>query len=159
MEAQTWTISGKRAKSGKGHVVPLSSLAMEVLRSLPCVSDYVIASTKSDGPVSGFSKQKLRCDKMSGVTDWRVHDLRRTAATKMRSLGVDRLTVSKVLNHQEADVTRLYDRYSADPEKRQALERWSEELRRIVQGRKAERVVNLRGGAQAGRVAATSTPA
>ncbi len=147
MDTQTWTISGKRAKSGKGHVVPLSTMAMDVLRALPRVGEYVIASGKTGGPVSGFSKQKLRCDKISGVTDWRVHDLRRTAATKMRSLGVDRLTVSKVLNHQEAGVTRLYDRYSADPEKRQALERWSEELRRIVEGRKAGKVVNLHGGA------------
>lgn len=146
MDAQTWTISGMRSKSGRGHVLPLSSLAMEVLGSLPRVGDHVIVSSKTGGPVSGFSKAKRRCDELSGVTDWRVHDLRRTAATKMRSLGVERLTVSKVLNHEESGVTKVYDRYAADPEKRQALERWGEELRRIVEGRKAGKVVNLRGG-------------
>ena len=35
-------------------------------------------------------------------------------ATQMRSLGVDRLVVSKLLNHAEAGITKTYDRYAAD---------------------------------------------
>ena len=50
----------------------------------------------------------------------------------MRSIGIDRLVVSKILNHAESGVTKIYDRYSADPEKTAALERWANHLRKIV---------------------------
>jgi integrase len=32
---------------------------------------------------------------------WTPHDLRRTAASKMRSLGVDRRVVQGILNHKD----------------------------------------------------------
>ena len=54
--------------------------------------------------------------------------------------GIDRLVVSKVLNHVESGVTKVYDRYSYDPEKRSALDRWAAELQRIVAGKSEERV-------------------
>jgi integrase len=66
--------------------------------------------------------------------DFRGHDLRRTAATKMAEAGVPRQHISLVLNHVEsgARVTRIYDRYSYDAEKRAALEAWVEKLRAIL---------------------------
>ena len=67
----------------------------------------------------------------------------RTVATNLRELGADRLTVSKVLNHAESGVTKIYDRYAADPEKRQALERWANRLQAIVSGEPGK-VVRLR---------------
>lgn len=94
--------------------------------------------------MSGFSKAKRRCDRLSGVQGWRIHDLRRTVATNMREFGVDRLTVSKVLNHAESGVTQIYDRYAADPEKRRALERWANRLEALVDGQEGK-VVTLRG--------------
>ena len=63
-----------------------------------------------------------------------LHDLRRTFATQLRSLGVDRLVVSKLLNHAEGGVTKIYDRYIADPEKAAAMERWANRLREIISG-------------------------
>jgi integrase len=66
-----------------------------------------------------------------GLAEWTLHDLRRSVATHLRDGDVmgesraDRLTVSKILNHAEGGMTRLYDRYSSDPEKRAALEAWS----------------------------------
>ena len=50
----------------------------------------------------------------------------------MRSIGIDRLVVSKMLNHAEAGITRVYDRYAADPEKVTAMERWANRLREII---------------------------
>ena len=80
------------------------------------------------------------------IEPWRIHDLRRTMATQMRSLGVDRLVVSKLLNHAESGITKTYDRYAADPEKAAAMERWADRLREIISGEKSEKVVLLRGG-------------
>jgi len=60
----------------------------------------------------------------------RAHDLRRTAATFMTSMGVSRLVVSKILNHVESGVTAVYYRHSYDEEKREALTRWGRRSRR-----------------------------
>jgi hypothetical protein len=59
----------------------------------------------------------------------------------MRSIGIDRLIVSKILNHAEAGQTRIYDRYAADPEKSAAMERWANRLREIISGQAAEQTV------------------
>jgi len=49
-----------------------------------------------------------------------------------RELRAERLTVSKILNHSEGGMTRLYDRYAADPEQRAALETWAAVVERLV---------------------------
>ncbi len=153
IEGNEWRLPGSRAKSGSGHLIPLSPLALQILEDLPRVGKHVFssdrASEKSNGketdkPVNGFAKAKRRCDKGGQVTGWHLHDLRRTVATNMRELGVDRLTVSKVLNHAESGITKVYDRYAAEPEKRRALERWARRLEAIVQPESAGKVVNLR---------------
>jgi hypothetical protein len=66
--------------------------------------------------------------------EFRGHDLRRTAATRMAEAGVPRQHISAVLNHIEAGpaATRVYDRYSYDAEKRAALETWAKALSRIL---------------------------
>jgi integrase len=68
---------------------------------------------------------------LSGVT-FTPHDLRRTAASHMTSLGVARLVVGKILNHAEPGVTKVYDRHSYDAEKRQALHAWGKRVMELV---------------------------
>jgi integrase len=137
-----WHLPGERAKSGKGHLVPLSSLARELLAESPQIGEYVFRARK-DRPVNSWHA-KGRVDELSGVADWRLHDLQRTFATQLRSIGIDRLTVSKLLNHAEAGVTKIYDRYAADPEKTAAMERWGNRLREIIKGAPADNVVQMR---------------
>lgn len=67
-----------------------------------------------------------------GISAFTPHDLRRTAATQMASIGIPRLTIGKVLNHVEEGVTSVYDRYAYDAEKRQALEAWAHRLADLV---------------------------
>ena len=55
----------------------------------------------------------------------------------MASMGTDRLTLSKILNHVETGVTSVYDRATYDKEKRRALQLWERELRGII-GKVAE---------------------
>jgi hypothetical protein len=59
------------------------------------------------------------------------HDLRRTAATNMGAARVPRAHIGYVLNHTTTDaaaVTKVYDRYARDDEKRAALEAWARRL-------------------------------
>ena len=60
------------------------------------------------------------------------HDLRRTAASFMTSMGISRLVVSKILNYVESGITAVYDRHSYDAEKRQALVRWAGKMDEIL---------------------------
>jgi len=77
------------------------------------------------------------------IEEWHLHDLRRSCATHMAKLGVDRLVISKILNHAEGGVTKTYDRHRYEAEKRAALDRWALHLRAIVDGKAGGNVVQL----------------
>ena len=66
------------------------------------------------------------------------HDLRRTCATQIASMGTDRLIVGKILNHVEKGVTATYDRHGYDKEKSQALNKWGRKLTSILTSEKAK---------------------
>jgi integrase len=72
-------------------------------------------------PISNPQKWMVRVKAASGV-NFRFHDLRRTAASMMTGIGVERLIVSKILNHVGRGIT-VYDRHSYDDEKRTAGQR------------------------------------
>jgi integrase len=72
------------------------------------------------------------------VEPWRLHDLRRTAATRMAELGVLPHVIEAVLNHvsgHKAGVAGIYNRSTYETAKREALNLWSEHLASIVTGR------------------------
>jgi integrase len=92
--------------------------------------DYVFAGRS--GKLSGFSKLKAELDKASGVTDWRLHDLRRTAATNMQELGIRNEVVQAILNHAVPGVGGVYLRSEFEKQKAHALAAWGAALARIV---------------------------
>ena len=151
-----WTISAERAKNGLAHRVPLSPQAITLLDAVKGISDeseYAFPSPKTGhiapsavGRALHRHLNKLDEPISKGTPEWFTpHDLRRTAATKMTEAGINRLTVSKILNHAESGVTAVYDRHSYDKEKQQALEAWGRRLDAILTEKKDEgsNVVNL----------------
>jgi integrase len=133
LEGRWWTIPATRAKNGRAHRVPLSGHAVALIRRLErdeAGSPWVFPSTRIDGHITTMRKSVARVRELAGI-DFAPHDLRRTAASHMTALGISRLTVAKILNHAERGVTAVYDRYSYDQEKRQALELWSRKLEGI----------------------------
>jgi len=127
-----WVIPADRSKNGKPHVVPLSAFALKVLSEVPRFIDceYVFTTTRRSA-VSGFSKMLRRLSEGSQTSDWRLHDLRRTAASGMARAGVAPHVVEKVLNHISgtiSGVAAVYNRYGYDTEKREALDRWADQL-------------------------------
>ena len=128
-----WTIPGSVAKNGLAHRVPLSDLALEVLFALrdqqtakTAASPYVLSAAARDPRRRRPTLARL------GLSDFRGHDLRRTAASRMASAGCPRLVIGKVLNHAEPGVTAVYDRHTYDAEKRQALQTWARSLRALL---------------------------
>jgi integrase len=150
MASAWWTIPPEHSKNGLAHRVPLSPPAMGILRQTAegrPDSEWVSPSPSGKGATTVIWKAAARIRERSGV-DFIPHDLRRTAASRMTGdLGVNRLVVSKVLNHVESGVTSVYDRHSYDPEKRRALDTWGVRLMEIVEGTQAaENVVPLVAG-------------
>jgi integrase len=129
-----WTIPGEFSKNGKAHRVPLSAGAVDVLKDVrPRHEDPTWVFPGKKGPQVVVWSSGSRVRQVSKV-DFVPHDLRRTAASYMASMGISRLIVSKILNHSDPSVTKVYDRYSYDKEKRQALEAWGARLQEIVSG-------------------------
>jgi integrase len=63
------------------------------------------------------------------------HDLRRTFASQLGALQIDRLTITKLLNHAEVGLTgQVYDLHDRLEQKRVAMEAWSNRLIEITTG-------------------------
>lgn len=99
-----WTLTPEETKAERAHWVPLSELAIEVLVGCPEVGEEDdpgwMFTTTGKLPISGLSKMKqhldrtvlailredaeakgLDPDEVKPLPEWRLHDLRRTAAT------------------------------------------------------------------------------
>ena len=139
-----WNIPGARTKNKRPHVVPLSKLAREMI---PAGTTDLVFTTNGDTPVSGWSKIKSRLDAAMTIPPWRLHDLRRTAATGMAELGIAPHIVEAALNHisgAKAGVAGTYNRAAYAAEKKSALEKWAAHLNSLVSDRK-ENVISLGG--------------
>ena len=134
LEEALWTLPKAETKSGRQHEVPLSPLALEIIQAQPRNGEFVFTTT-GKSPISGFSKGKVRLDNLSGLADWRFHDLRRTAATRMAGIGIAPHVIEKVLNHatgQISGVAAVYNRYAYREEKIVALAAWAGVLSEFV---------------------------
>ena len=126
-----WTIPAEDTKNKLPHRVPLSTPVVKILKELRSVDRsgfYVMTGARG-------RRQRSEASLRLGLTDFVGHDLRRTAASYMASVGVPRLVIGKLLNHVEPGVTRVYDRHSYDAEKRQALDTWAKRLTAILRNR------------------------
>ncbi|MDA8348394.1 MAG: tyrosine-type recombinase/integrase [Pseudomonadota bacterium] len=161
LDAKLWTIPVELLKSAHSrrdkpepHVVPLSDLAVTLLRRLkelagdspavlPAHASKRHAKADSEGVLSRAVRQNA--DHL-GIAHWTPHDLRRTAASFMTKLGLPRLHVEKVLNHSTGDIAEVYDRHDYLPGKHAALERWGNHLQAIIEGREQAVVPMVRHG-------------
>jgi integrase len=136
LDKQLISLPRERVKNDRAHEIPLSPQAITLIEALPHFNDYVF-----DLPTGGFGKLKEQLDKLCGVTDWTLHDLRRTAASGMARLGVGLPVIEKVLNHVSGSfvgVVGIYQRHDFAGEKRRALELWGAHVAAIVSDKPAK---------------------
>jgi integrase len=134
LASRTWTLPASRTKNGKRHIVHLSHEAMAVLNRTRVRIGFIF-SLSGTKPFQGFSTAKRELDKSSGVSDWRLHDLRRTCVSGMARLGVAPHVADKVLNHQTgtiSGVAAVYQRHEFLAERKDALERWGAHVIRLL---------------------------
>jgi len=147
-DRQTWIIPGNRTKNHREHVVPLPPLARDLLGN-DDGGDFVF-TTNGRTAISIGSKIKNRLDAAMKTDPWRLHDLRRTAATGMAELGIAPHVVEAALNHvsgAKAGVAGTYNRAAYAAEKKAALERWAAHVEGLVSGKAAKVVPLLRAEA------------
>jgi integrase len=132
--AKEWLIPGGRTKNKRPHLVPLTAPVLQLLAGLPRFKsgDFAFTTTGGRRPFSGFVKAKRRLDEASKVTDWTLHDLRRTVGTGMARLGIGSDIRGRVLNHSKRNqggvTDAVYNAYDYLPEKRRALELWAQHV-------------------------------
>jgi integrase len=143
---RVWTIPKSRTKNAKVHVVHLSNQSVDVLnranRSGPLV--FSVLGTKA---FQEFSRAKRLLDKLSGVTGWRLHDLRRTCVSGIARLGIAPHVADKILNHQGgtiSGVAAVYQRHEFLSDRRQALDLWGAHVRKVLNGVRNEQGIDLK---------------
>jgi integrase len=143
---RVWTLPRARTKNAKAHVVHLSDQSMAVVRGVESHGRYVFSPT-GNKPFQNFSQYKRLLDQLSGVTSWRLHDLRRTCVSGMARLGVAPHVADKILNHQSgtiSGVAAVYQRHDFLAERREALERWGAHVSELIGGASPERRIDLK---------------
>jgi len=157
------TLSRDRTKAERPHSIQLSTQALVIIKSLPKIKDQdlVFATSENTAP-SNYGHQKAQLDaimapifeknaKRNGngnekFKDWRLHDLRRTAATGMAELGFPPHVVSRILNHSPGStqgITAIYNRFHYRDEKRAALQAWANKVDAIMSPDASSNVVKL----------------
>ena len=148
LDQSLWTIPSERTKNAKPHFVHLTDQAKEVLAAMPHVGSFVYTTT-GKSPFSGFSKAKKELDKVSGVTGWRLHDIRRTVTTGMATLGIAPHVADKIMNHQSgtiSGVAAVYQRHEFLDERKTALEAWSNYVQALMDEADLDNVVRIHDG-------------
>src|SRR6476660_109964 len=133
---RVWTLPRTRTKNAKVHVVHLSEQSMAVLRRLDRRGPYVF-SPVGNKPFQTFSKAKRLLDQLSGVTGWRLHDLRRTCVSGMARLGIAPHVADKILNHPSgaiSGVAGVDQRHEFIAERRAALDLWGAHVSKLFGG-------------------------
>lgn len=116
-------------KNGLAHMIPVTPLVREHLDIVPF-------------NFNDWNRCKELLDTKSGVTDWVIHDLRRTFSTNCAKLEVPIHVTEKILNHTTSavltNVALIYNRHKYIKEMDDALMAHEEHIRKICEVRKPE---------------------
>ena len=119
LDRDHWYVAGEQLKNGSPLVVVLSTQAVGILKSRLTEPDknetWVFPSERSDGPVADPKKAWERLRERSGLTDVRMHDLRRTLGSWQALTGTSLLVIGKSLGQKSVKATEVYARLTTDP--------------------------------------------
>jgi integrase len=151
LDAGTWTLPAERSKNSRALTIILPPVAYEIVRAAFDSRQQdgerdCLFGTESDGGFARWSFSKTALDQRLGkaVKPWRIHDIRRTVATRMADIGIQPHIIEAVLNHysgHRAGVAGVYNRSPYEREVKTALLRWSEHVLALVEGREESTVV------------------
>lgn len=129
------TLPPEATKNGREHCFPVGKSVRALCNSSVGSSHLLFpARGTKHTPFNGWSKSKVALDKLSGVTDWTLHDLRRTFSTRLAEAGTPPHIIERLLNHVSgtiSGVAAVYNRHHFMPEMRKAVEKYNADLSRL----------------------------
>jgi integrase len=147
----TWVLTPERTKAKVVHGVPLVPPVMALLGKPS--TGYVFSADGGKTPFSAYDMCKgaldaaineIRAkDGREPMAHWVLHDLRRSARSLLSRAGVPADIAERCLGHVLQGMRATYDRHSYSAEKRDALERLSTIIARIVKPPTGNNVASL----------------
>lgn len=140
LQAGTWCLPKERSKNNHPHTIVLPTAALEIIRAVPqLVGRDHLFGVRAEG-FTAWSRGKLDLDRrLAGVVrPWRIHDTRRTCATRMADLGVSPHAIESALNHYSGHrrgVGGVYNRSPYEREVTTALAVWAAHVLALVEDR------------------------
>lgn len=129
LDARVWRVPDEHSKTREPFERGLSVKAVEILREAFSLYEdfsqvFPPAAKKEDRPMAASVILNLAIQLREDMTidHWSIHDLRRTAKTKMAELGVMPHVSEKVLGHKLSGVLAIYDQHSYLREQQEALD-------------------------------------
>ena len=140
LRKKVWTIPAERMKNGRQHTVPLSTAAVDLLKSLPHGYDYVFPAPRG-GQLSDMTIAKVAKDMGHDIT---AHGFRATFRTWAQECTSYPYEVCELaLAHVNSDSTRaVYARSELIDKRRLLMADWE---RYCYKGKPAGKVVPMRG--------------
>ena len=117
-------------KNKREHRIPMGPMAQRIIKELPTVTDLLFPSRHSDATsFNGWSKSKQDFDEALNVSNYTLHDLRRTYSSNLARLGVPIHVTEKLLNHASGTVSgvaAVYNRHSYAVEMLEAVSQYED---------------------------------
>jgi integrase len=130
-----WTIRTEAREKGNPGMLKLPQAALDIIEAQPrFVGNPYVFAGRNGGPTAklGAGQYKQQFDKLCGVKDWRIHDLRRTARSLMARAGVQTEIAERVLGHAQGELIEIYDRHTYQDEMAAALEKLATLIKQIT---------------------------
>lgn len=141
-----WEIPAERTKNRTPHRVPLSEMAASIVGTHLREGSHLFAVPGRESSMKFRQEIMDRLREVAGVRNFRLHDLRRSAASHMAALRVEPHVIEAVLNHKSgviSGVAAIYNRHTYEDEKREALDAWSHRVRAFVRELEIEDEVEI----------------
>lgn len=141
-------IPASRYKTKKAFAVALPKIVQEIIADLPDLGEYLFSTTGANG-FNDWSRCKKQFDAEMlaalreaaplderaevKLAPWTVHDLRRTARTRLSNVGVSSDIAERVLGHAMEGERKTYDMHKYETEKLDAVERLVAHIKSVVE--------------------------
>jgi integrase len=144
LNKKEWVIP--KTKNSSEHLVHLSDFSVKKFKVLLASSEdgWLLPGSRPKQPICESFLRKCIGDRIGTVNrekptefygslalsggPWRLHDCRRTMATRMGDLGISPQVIDACLNHKPKGVTAVYQRQTYIKERRHAFDLWGQKL-------------------------------
>jgi integrase len=138
-DAGTWTLPGQRSKNHRSVTITLPAPALAIIQEVPRTDrDQLFGARAAGFTAWDYGKRELDRRLGDGVKPWKLHDIRRTVATRMADIGIQPHIIEAVLNHYSGHrrgIAGVYNRSTYQREVATALATWGEYVMALVEKR------------------------